>query len=229
MLRENVHAQYFFKRPLFKFQEAALQFFEMIYDVLGVRLNIQPNELSAAPANNFAEARARYSVYGGSSSVSLLADRIAFDFPGLVSSDLGIMHEIMATVYDNFPSAFPDVSPARIEAQEYAHLDIGTQEAVAAFLNKYRVSTVEKTFGDDLAVINTPSVRYSIVAQDGSWKSVVSTEISQLSTTALFGTISTSLLKLPDRLDFVSTLGRFQTITLRALASLDLEPENAAG
>jgi hypothetical protein len=201
----------------------------MTYDVLGTRLNIQPSELSVTPATNFAEARARYSVYGGSSSVSLFADRIAFDFPGLVSSDVSIMHEIMAAIYDSFPRAFPEVSPARIEAQDYAHLDIGTQEAVAAFLNKYRVSAVEATFGNDMPVISTPSVRYSIVAQDGTWKSIVSVETSQLSTTALFCTISTSLLKLPDRPNFITTLSRFQAITLRALASLDLEPENAAG
>lgn len=201
----------------------------MIYDALGNRLNLRPSELSLAPALSFGEARARYSVYGGSTSVSLYADRVAFDFPGLVPSDIAIIQEIMMAVHDSLPKTFPSIEPGRIEIEDYAHLDIGTQEAVSAFLNNYRLLSVEATFGEDLAVINTPSVRYSVVAQDGSWKSVVGVEPSQLSTTAIFGTISTTLLALPADLSFMDKAAKVQAITRRALASLNLEPENVAG
>jgi hypothetical protein len=183
MLRENLHVQCYFKRPLFRWQDLAVRFFEMVYDSLGARLNVQPSELTTYPTHSLGEARARYTIYGGTTSVSLYSDRISFDFPNLLPSDMSLVLEIMSTLHDAFPSAFPEAEQVRIEVQDFAHFDIGTQEAVNDFLNLYRIAAVEGVFGDDFPIINTPALKFAAVAQDASWKSVVSVEASQLSCT----------------------------------------------
>jgi hypothetical protein len=228
MLRGNLHVQYYFKRPVFRWQELPVRFFEMVYEALGTRLNIQPSELTINPTHSLGEARARYTIYGGASSVSLLADRISFDFPNLLPSDTSLVLEIMSTLHDAFPKAFPEVEQGRIEVQDYAHLDIGTQEAVNEFLNGYRIAAVEAAFGEDFPIISMPSVRYAVVAQDASWKSVVSAEPSQLATTALFGSVVTTLLKVSPEQTYLEKAAFVQSITNRCLAALNLESDNGA-
>lgn len=229
LLRENLHVQLYFKQPVFTWQQLPVRFFEMIYDALGARLNIQPSELSIQPTHSLGEACARYTVYGGPTSVSLMADRIAFDFPNLLPSDLPVVYEIMGAVHDTFPKSFPEIEEGRIEVQDYAHLDIGTQEAVQTFLNGFRIPMVEQVFGTDLPVVNTPALKFSVVSEDAGWKSVVAVEQSQLSSAALFGSIGTTLVKFPPNKTYLEKAAIVQGITARCLAALNLEIENAAG
>ena len=226
MVRENVHVQLYFKRPLFKWNDVHTRFFEMIYDLLGQRLNVQPSEFSTVPTNTLGEARAKFNVYGGTSSVSLLADRIAFDFPSLFPSDLPIVHEIMGTIHDRFRDHFSEIEQGKVEVQDYAHLDIGSQEAVSTFLNKFQVQGVAAAFGPD--VRNIPAAKFTVISEDGSWQSAITIERSQMQTSALFAAAQISLYKFSPTQSYLEKAGVVFDITKRCLVAVNLENEDAA-
>jgi hypothetical protein len=226
VVRENVHVQLYFKRPLFNWNEVHTRFFEMIYDLLGQRLNVQPSEFSTNPTNTLGEARAKYNVYGGGSSVSLLADRIAFEFPSLAPTELPIVHEIMGKVHDGFRDHFSEIEQGRVEVQDYAHLDIGSQEAVNTFLNRFQVQGVAEAFGS--GVINVPSAKFTVISEDGSWQSAITVERSQMQTSALFGATQLSLHKFTPTQSYLEKAGVVFDITKRCLLAVGLENEDAA-
>ena len=225
LVRDNIHVQLYFTRPLFKWSDAHVRFFEMLYELLGERLNIQSSEFSIFPNSTLGEVRAKFSVFGGTSSVSLFADRMAFDFPNLFPSDLPIVHEIMGSVHDGFGKYFPEIEHRRVEIQDYAHLDIGAPEAVDSFLDRYRVGEIAKTFGE--TVLENPSWKFTVVAQDGSWQSAVTVERSQMQTSALFAAAQISLHKLLTTQSYLEKAQVVFDITSRCLRVINLENENA--
>lgn len=178
LARENLHVQLYFKKLAVRWQELPPRFFEMILAALGQRFNVQPGELSVQPANSLSETRVKYTIYGGQTSVSLLADRLAFDFPNLLPGDLGVVFEILSTVHDAFPKAFPELEQGRIEVQDFAHLDLGSQEAVKNFFQPYNIEGIESTFGKDLPVISTCYPKFALTSEGGDWKCTVDLEQS---------------------------------------------------
>ena len=222
MLRRSFHVQYYFKKPTFRWPEMAARFFEMLSGAFGSSdFNLQTAELTTNASQNFSELRARYSVFGGATSVSLLPDRIAFDFPGLSAVDLPLVRQILEIVHDEFIKAFSEVTFGRLEVQDFAHLDLGKQEAVSTVLEKYRLSELGIVFGDSIVV--TPSARFSIASNDGSWRAVAMLEPSQQTTTALFSSLSVTLLKVPPALPYHEKAGLVQSIIERCLKALHLE------
>jgi hypothetical protein len=199
----------------------------MICDALGSRLNIQTGELSMSAGNSFGEVRARYSIYGGNTSVTLMSDKLAFDFPGLLPVDLPLVYEILGTVHDKFPVAFPEIGQPRMEVQDYAHLDLGTVEAVQALLNKFQIHSVGPSFSPML-IISRPSAKFTVVAEDGSWQCESSIEQSQLISSGLFMSVKMIFHKLPLGLPFLEKAATVQDITKRCLAAVGLESENAS-
>jgi hypothetical protein len=225
LARENLHVQMLFKRPLFKWQEAAIRFFEFVYDALGVRLNIQPSEFSINPTHSYGDARARFSIYGGNTSITLMPDKLSFDFPGLLSSDLPLVYEIMGVIHDKFPNVFAEVEQGRIEVQDYAHLDLGTVEAAKTVLDRYRIDSIETSFSP-ASVLNTPSLKFTVLADDGSWQSELMVDQSLLITSGLFVSCRMVFHKLAP--SFLEKLTAVQDVEARCLAAVGLESENAA-
>lgn len=226
-LRENLHVQLYFSRPIFDWLGLPAQFFNMVYSLLGERLNIQPGEFSGVSTNTLGEACAKFNIYGGSTSVSLFANRVAFDFPNLTAQDLPIVHEVMGTIHDGFHSYFPEIEQGKVELQDYAHLDVGELSAVDTILEKYRIAAVDEAFGADIPVLNTPSAKFLVTAKDGAWQSAVTVEKSQLSATAIFALASISIRKMPPNQKYLEKAAFVNEITKRCLAAVNLESANA--
>ncbi len=228
LLRENIYVQCYFEKPTFKWPEMTSRFFEMLSNsFFGTAFNLQTNELTTNASQNFSELRARYSVFGGTTAVSLLPDRLTFDLPGLSLSDLPTAREVMQTVHDEFIKTFSDVTLGRLEVQDFAHLELGSQDAVSNALKKYRLSELDFVFGDK--VVATPSARFSIASNEGDWRAVAMLEPSQLKTTAVFGSIAVTLLKVSPTLLYLQKAALVQSITSQCLKTLHLvDAENAA-
>jgi hypothetical protein len=227
VVREFVHVQQYFDGFALEWRELPARFFRELYDALGQRLNIQPVELSANAGTQLSEVRARYSIYGGPSAVTLMADRIAFDFPNITVSDLALVYEIMGSIHDRFPNAFPELKLGRVEVQGMSHLDVGSQENVNAFFERFKIPTLSDAFNDLPAqIICGP--KFHITSEDGKWKCNVVAEPSQVSSTAIFAVINSTLIKSEPTAKYLDKAGVINNLAQRCLNALNLEIDDAA-
>jgi hypothetical protein len=225
--REFVHVQQYFDGIAVEWRELPQRFFRALHDGLGSRLNIQASELSFTIGSQLSEVRVRYNVYGGNSAVTLFADRIAFDFPGITSSDLPLIYEIMGTVHDSFPAAFPELRFGRAEVQDLCHLELGSQDQVKAFFDRFAFQPVSDAFNDyPSQIIFGP--KFQVASEDGRFRCNVFVEPSALSSTAVFGSLTSTLAAVDGSKPFLEKAQFIETLTQRCLRGLDLEIDNAA-
>jgi hypothetical protein len=135
-LRESIRVTLHFTRPILDWQDVGQQYFGMIFDAFGSQLRVQASDLSGNPgAGTVGDIRARWSVYGGASNVTLFADRIEFDFPVLIPpSDTQLFWFILRTVHDRLPTALKSWRYDRIESGAYEHLELPPGVSVSAYL-----------------------------------------------------------------------------------------------
>lgn len=227
VLREFVHVQQYFDGFALEWRDLPSRFFRELYEALGPRLNIQPAELSANAGTQLSEVRARYNIYGGPSAVTLMADRIAFDFPNITTSDLALVYEIMGSIHDRFPNVFPELKLGRVEVQDMSHLDLGSQEDVSAFFERFNIPALSGAFHDLPAQI-VCGAKFHVTSEDGKWKCNVIVEPSQVSSTAVFGVINATLMKPEPTAKYLDKAAFINNLTQRCLSALDLEIDNAA-
>ncbi|MCK1523044.1 hypothetical protein [Bradyrhizobium sp. 17] len=225
VLREFIHVQQYFDGIALEWRDLPPRFFKSLHGALAERLNIQASELSANPSSRLSEVYARYNVYGGSSAVTLFADRIAFDFPGITGSDLPLIYEIMGAVHDNFPAAFPELKFGRAEVQDLCHFDLGSQDQVSAFFERFVFQSVSDSFKDYPSQI-TFGPKFQVVSEDGRFRSSAFVESSALSSTAIFGSINSTLAMTEGSKPFLEKAQFMQSLTQRCLNGLDLEIDN---
>src|SRR4029079_11631219 len=73
-LRNSVHVQVVFTEPIMNWTDIASRFFAMIYSALRSKLTLNLSDFSFNYGNALSDVRARYNLYGGATSVSLLPD-----------------------------------------------------------------------------------------------------------------------------------------------------------
>ncbi|MFK4535137.1 hypothetical protein ABIA00_003320 [Bradyrhizobium ottawaense] len=226
VLREFIHVQQYFDGFALDWRELPQRFFRLLHGSLGQRLNIQASELSAHAGTQLSEVRARYAIYGGSSSVTLFADRIAFDFPGITGGDLPLIYDIMGAVHDGFPEAFPELRFGRVEVQDLCHFDLGSQQQVGAFFARFAFQPVSDAFANDPSQI-VFGPKFRAASEDGRFRCDVFVEQSALSSTAVFGSLASTLAAVEGSKPFLEKAQFIQTLTQRCLSGLDLEIDNA--
>lgn len=228
VLREFIHVQQYFDGLALDWRALPQQFFGMLHGKLGNKLNIQPSELSGQHGTQLSEVRARYNIYGGSSAVTLFADRIAFDFPNVTGDDLPLVYDIMGTVHDGFPAAFPELKFGRAEVQDRCHFDLGSQDQVKAFFDRFAFQPVRDAFAD------VPSQfvfgpKFQVVSEDGLFRCELFVEPSAVSSNAVFGSLNSTLSMVDGPKPFLEKLQFVLNLTQRCLGGLDLEIDSAAG
>lgn len=226
VVREFLHVQQYFDGLALDWRTLPQRFFGMLHSSLGARLNMQPSELGGQQSNQLSEVRARYSIYGGSSAVTLFADRVAFDFPGISGGDLALVYDIMGTIHDAFPNAFPELHFARAEVQDRSHLDLGSQDSVKEFFDRFAVQAVSDAFSD-LPSQFVFGPKFQVASEDGRFRCEVSVEPSATLSTAIFGSLSTTLPVTDAAMPFLEKAQFIQNLTQRCLSGLDLEIDSA--
>jgi hypothetical protein len=158
------------------------------------------------------DARARYNIYGGATSVALHADKLVFDFPNVIPSDYPTVRNVMMSIHDAFPDAFPELQYHRLDVQCLEHVDLLELEGVRLFLERYKVQDSERSFGSPVVI--QPQVKFTAIAQDQSWECTFTAERSLLSATALFAAVGITLRNVSpsmpylDKADAVAALAR---------------------
>jgi hypothetical protein len=225
-LRRNIRADAFFTRPILDWEPVSSRFFAMVYDALAGKTNPSVAEFSVEPASVLGEARARYRLFGGATSIFIQADRLGFDFPHLVSADYPTVVDVIATIHDAFPTAFPELQYERVETQSLDHLDLVENGAVERFLHQYEIATSDNPFPSP--VVMQPGLRFTVVAQDQSWQCALLAERSLLSATALFVGLNMSLRALSTAPSYTDKMARLTAVRSSVLRSIGLENVDAA-
>jgi hypothetical protein len=216
-LRASTHVQVILATPILDWQGISGRFFRMIYDTLKGKLNITPGDFSLSDGRVLNEIRAKYSLFSGPTSISLYADRLAFDFPNLAPMDYPIATDVVASVHDAFPRSFSEMTYNRVDVQSYEHLDLSSEEAVARFLERFKMSGVESFF--DFPVVQVPTFRLAVEAQDGSWQcGLLNLERSLFSSEALFVAATVSMRNATPTTSFLEKQAHV-TMLIRSLCS----------
>jgi len=187
----GLHVHLVFVRPLVDWTDTTPRFIEMVFQALENKIRLSPSEFSAVGGGSLGDLRAKYAIYGGGTSVTLQSDKLAFDFPNLIQTDLTTVADIMRSIHDAFPSAFPEVSYNKIDVQSYEHLELENNAAVATFLNRYALPGLADAFGEP--TVTYPGVRFTVAAADQRWECVFSVDRSLLSPAAVFAALQLSL------------------------------------
>jgi hypothetical protein len=228
VLRENLHVDWFFQKPILNWVQVPSRFFEMLYEQFRDLLNPQLAEMSVnASAVIMSEVRAIYRIYGGNSTATLHSDRLNLSVPGAQPFELALVNQIMAGLHDAFKSKFPEIETGRIEVASYGHLDLGDVAAVNEFLNRFSIPKNEASLAVP-PVLLRPSVRYTAIAEGGEWQGTVQAEHSIQSSTAIFVSMNMSFFKMPPELPFVEKAAVVQSATARCLRMIDLEIDHGA-
>src|SRR6266481_3362545 len=136
-LRETMHVDLFFERPIFEWAGMLPKFFGMIFSKVGAKIPVSPKEFSVTDSANMGETSGRYNIYGGASSISIFVDRLAADFPLLAPSEYALVRVLLKTVHDEFISEFPNCPVSRVEYSSGDHIEILAPHTVKEFLGRY--------------------------------------------------------------------------------------------
>lgn len=224
-LRGNIRYELFFKAPMLDLSNIGSGFFRMVFELLpkaDVKVNV--GEFSIRNSSIFSENQARYSIYGGNSSVSMQADRLIFDFPGVVEADLPIMWGVIKAIHDAFPSVFPDLDYDRLESNSGSHLLLPDVAAVDRLLARFAIADIDKVFGEGNAIMR-PTGKIDLVAVDQSWSYSTTLERSLLQPNALFVYTASTFRGLSATTSFQSKIEATLGITLKCLNIIGIEPD----
>jgi hypothetical protein len=226
-LRTGFRADALFTRPILDWEHVSSRFFAMVHDALAGKTNPSVADFSVNPAAAvLGEARARYRLFGGATSISIQADRLAFDFPNLLPAEYPIVFDVIAAIHDAFPKSFPELAYERVEAQSVDHLDLVENGAVERFLGRYEIATTDNAFPSP--VVMQPGLKFTVVAQDQSWQCALLAERSLLSATALFVSLNMSIRALSDAPSYSDKMARITAVTNSVLGFIGLESVDAA-
>jgi hypothetical protein len=215
-----------FTRPILAWDGISGRFFSMVHDALVGKIVVNPSDLSVNPASVLGDARARYNIFGGGTSVTLHSDKLVFDFPGLIPPDYELVRDVMLSIHDAFPTAFPEANYDRLEAQSLDHLELLESGAVGHFLDRYRLPEIDRSFSSP--VVSQPQVKFTVVAQDQSWQCSLAVERSLVSATALFAVLNVSLRNVSPSAPFLDKARTINKLANSCLRVVGLENINAS-
>jgi hypothetical protein len=214
-----------FTRPILVWEQVPGRFFSMVYDALLGKIAVNPGDFSVNPSTVLSDARAKYNIYGGTTSVALQSDKLIFDFPNIIPSDYSVARNIMMSIHDALPNSFPELQYDRLEVQSLEHLEL-LDEGVSLFLDRYKVQDTERFFSSPVVI--QPQVRFTAVAVDQTWECAFSVERSQLSVTALFAVMAISLRGISPSSPYLDKAHAVSVLANSCLKAVGLENVNAS-
>jgi hypothetical protein len=225
-LRETLRIEAIFSRPILEWEQTSARFYSMIYDALAAKIPLNVGDFSVQPATILSEVRAKYSIYGGATSVTLHANKIVFDFPNLIPSDFPIVREVVSSIHDVFPKAFPELDYKTMEVQSFEHLELLEDGAVELFLERYKVPGVENAFKSP--IVSGPAMKFAVVSQDQKWQCSFAAERSLLSPRALFTALNLSLRDVSPSSPFIEKIEAVLGLERSCFAAVGLERANGS-
>ncbi len=221
-----LHVQLVLKQPIMDWHPIPSRFFQLIYEALSGTLPISSKEFSAVPANQLSEVRANYSVYGGTSLVSLSSDALHFDFPSLQTVDRPVVENILSRVHDAFPKRFPELSYEKISMQSHQHLEfVNAKDNPVDYLSQF---TLPNSTAELKSVVVQPGGKFELISEDQTWTCSVGVERSIPNVRAVFVAQNMTLNRVEPSSPYQEKAQKVQTIMDMCHKLLGLEASDAA-
>lgn len=208
--------------PIFNWNGVAPRFFEMIYDALNPEYTVNVSDFSTVVGASLGELVAKYNILGSKSYVALSAEKLTFEFPFQAPNDYRTIVSIVEKIDSSFKEKFAQhkYRSLQIIIAEHAYIIDGT--AVADYLERYKISTMEEMLHDS-NIVHTPGVRFTNTDENRSWRVNCTAEASVL-IDGLFLLLDLNFLDESLANDeFHKKLIRYQQITEACLLALGLE------
>jgi hypothetical protein len=199
----------------------------MMYDCLAGKIQVNTSEFSYRGGTTLGELLAKYSIFGGATSITIYTDRLAFDFPNLLPNDFPVVMQIIEAAHDAFPHAFPELNYERADIQAHEHLDVMHETKVQELLAPYEIKSVSAVFGEG-RVVQRPAAKSELISEDQRWQCTCTIERSLLKPTAVFVALVTSLRKLTPKSPFYEKAELAREVSRSCLAVFGLEVDDAA-
>jgi hypothetical protein len=225
LVRRSIRVEASLIRPVLDWSHVPARFFSMVYDALSKKVAVNPSDFSVNVSTVLNEAQARYNLFAGPASVVLRSDKLIFDFPIVIPSDYPIVRDVMSSIHDAFPNAFPELTSGRIDVQSAEHLEL-LEHGVDQFFDRFALPELEKSFGSP--VVARPGVKFNVVAQDQSWECAFVSERSLLSATAVFILLNVTLRNADFRTPYADKSAAISALANSCRAVVGLEDANAS-
>ena len=196
----------------------------MVYENLSPHIDMQAENFSQIGSTSLGSVEAKYSIFGGPSSISLSAEKLAVAFPSLLPSEKKLAWEIIGTIGKGFNQQFSGQQYSGIQITVYEHAQIiGTEPAVDDYLARYAVKPISK-ISEEANAEYTPAGRFTIVDNDAAWRILYSVERSEVVENALF--LYSEIIIMNPESDpdaFAGRIGKALDVTATCASTLDLE------
>jgi hypothetical protein len=199
----------------------------MMYDCLAGKIQVNASEFLYRGGTTLGELLAKYSIFGGATSITIHTDRLAFDFPNLLPNDFPVVMQIIEAAHDAFPHAFSELNYERADIETHEHLDVMHEAKVQELLAPYEIKSVSAVFGEG-RVVQRPAAKFELISEDQRWQCTCTIERSLLKPTAVFVALATSLRKLTPKSPFYEKAGLAREVSRSCLAVFGLEVDDAA-
>ena len=182
----TVYVDFDFSPIIFEWHNVPGRFFEMIESALVPILGISnPNNFAVQPSDFIGEVAARYNIFGGSNSVSLLANKLTAEFPNVSPGDTELIIKILGAVYSGFCEKFSERQCSVVRVRLYEHANIIDGSKSMDYLSRYSIP-IENSELDELDLEIQPTGRFLVNSNVGGWSAVCMVEISDILKNTLF-------------------------------------------
>lgn len=176
-----------FKEPILSWTaEVPSRFFRAMYGSLKELLYIRPSDLVAATGVSLGDCRAGLRIFGGNSTLSLMASGVIAEFPYVAPEQINFANSVIFQGYEAFRREFNEVEIVSIQSNVGRHFEIVNnvqfQDFVAALAHTELQERALK-FGDALF---EAALCFKLVSKDGKWNSKVSVDKSDLGENYIF-------------------------------------------
>lgn len=170
-----------FKAPILSWtHEVPARFFRAVYGVLNEILYIQPSDFIAPGGLSLGDCSAALRIFGGNSTLTLRANGVIADFPGITPDRIQFVNSVIFQGYNALRTEFSELEIRSIESNAGHHLEIVGDGSAQEVLASDRNTALEGRARKIKDVVVEPATRFRLVGKDGKWNCKVTLEKSEI-------------------------------------------------
>ncbi len=162
-LHADITIQINFVRPILRWTTAQETFFSLVYSTLSPRINVKLGDLSVVGGDNLGQIFARYSLFGGASTVSLYSDRLVASFVGVKPGDTFLLADICRSIHNGLQREFEHLGMLSFDYRVQEHKRILGPVTASQFLFRFAHPGI-KMLVDSTSTKYEPGLRMRLIS-----------------------------------------------------------------
>ncbi|MDE0302622.1 MAG: hypothetical protein OXJ38_05360 [Gammaproteobacteria bacterium] len=222
--RSGVSVVVTFESPFFDWHGVTARFFEMVHSALSSKISIEPSNFSVANGNSLGDVMARFNVFGGTSSITISAEKLSLDFPNLLPGESDLAYEIIRSVESGFLKEFRECRYSTIRHMSYKHVELYQDGPISMYLQRYAIPSVSELC-NNTDIVHMPTGRFTLTDSNATWRALCSIERSEVLENGLFLYSEVALMGVNMNETFDAHLERILNIVSICESAFELEWE----